>query len=75
MDKHAKHICEGKMSKGNEECGDSLPPGHKITTGCIRDLTNVNETINVPEEDVGGFKKSPPNGKGLSKRGNKEIQQ
>lgn len=43
------------MSKGNEECGDSLPPGDKITTGWIRDLTNVNETINVPEENIGEF--------------------
>lgn len=28
------------MSKGNEEWGLS-PPGDKITTGWIRDLTNV----------------------------------
>ena len=46
-----------------------------LETKLLLAASNVNETINVPEEDVGGFKKSPPNGKGLSKRGNKEIQQ
>ena len=55
IDKHAKQICEGKMSKGNEQCGDPLPPGNKIITSWVRDLTNVNETINVQVENTGEF--------------------
>lgn len=39
------------MSKGNESLG-TLSLLVTKPTGWIRDLTNVNETINVPEENI-----------------------
>ena len=54
----AKQIHEEKMNKGNEQCRHSLPPGNKINASWIRDVTDVNETINVPEENIGELKRN-----------------